>query len=177
MMRARSRVIRWMRIASLALVAWSFLAPQAHAQPVPPPPRGLPGGVPAPAPASARVSVQVMVVHATNQGNRIDPRLTDILQNLRAMPFSQFTSFTLLTEDTVQLQDGGLGVIDLAGGRKLKLDLLSHDDEQAKLRVRLIKDDTKLLDATISVHRNRMFTFAGPRYDEGFLILPVSVRY
>ena len=34
-----------------------------------------------------------------------------------------------------------------------------------------------LMDTTVSIHRNRAFMIAGPSYEDGKLILPLTVRY
>lgn len=125
------------------------------------------------APARSRVSVEVMMVHATD-GGAVHPDLQPLMQQLR---FTRYTGFNLLNRFPAQLVVGASESFTLVGGRKLKIDLVSKDDKKAKLRVRLFSEREKVLDTTISVHRNRSFIIGGPKYKGGALVLPLTVKY
>jgi hypothetical protein len=130
---------------------------------------------PASAPVSGEVSVDIKVVRATNQHSRVDPALTPMLQHLR---FLNYSGFELLDTHDLGLAVSEESVFTVAGGRKVKIQLVSVNDTEAKLRIRMFNEDTtKLLDTTVSIHRNRSFIVAGPRFGEGVLILPVTARY
>ena len=125
------------------------------------------------APSRSRVSVEVMMVHATD-GGPVHPDLKPLMQQLR---FTRYTGFNLLNRLPSQMVVGGSESFTLVGGRKLKIDLISKDDKKAKLRVRLFSEREKVLDTTISVHRNRSFIIGGPKYKGGALVLPLTVKY
>lgn len=125
------------------------------------------------APARSRVSVEVMVVHASDSG-KVHPDLKPLMQQLR---FTRYTGFDLLNKLPAQLVVGNSETFTLVGGRKLKVDLISKTDKNAKLRVRLFSDREKVLDTTVSVHRNRSFIIGGPKYKGGALVLPLTVKY
>ena len=124
-------------------------------------------------PMAAKTAVRVWVVHASNNG-RVDPDLKPVMQQLR---FTKFTGFRLLDRYPVQLGVGGDTTVQIAGGRRLKIQLLSRNDREAKLRLRMFNSKGKLLDTTVSIHRNRSFLVAGPRYKDGKLVIAVKVRY
>jgi hypothetical protein len=120
-----------------------------------------------------KVGIEVMVIHANNSG-RVDPNLRAVMQNLR---FTKFSGFSLLSKVPSQLGVGQESSISIVGGRKLKVNLLERDDKQAKVRVRLFSGERKVLDTTVSIHRNRSFMLMGPKHEDGVLILALSVRY
>lgn len=160
--------------ASLVLCdAW------AQGRPPPPPPGGgrpVPARqVPAPSDQAAKKArVEVMVVYATNTGNRVDADLQPIMQQLK---FTSFRSFTHLESHPAELAVGEESTFGIAGGRRVKIALISRDDKQAKIRMQMFSQGSKLLDTTVSIHRDRSFMVAGPRYQEGVLILPITVSY
>lgn len=123
--------------------------------------------------AVGKVSTEVMVIHANNSG-RVDPELRAVMQNLR---FMKFSGFSLLNKVPTQLGVSQESSISITGGRKLKVTLIQRDDKQAKVRVRLFNGEAKVLDTTVSIHRNRSFMLMGPKHNDGVLILALSVRY
>lgn len=128
----------------------------------------------APAPLAATVAVEMLVVYAHNESDRVDAELRSVMQQLR---FTRYRSFTKLEAHPATLHPQEETSFTIAGDRRVKLQLLSHDAEQAKLRLRMFNQEGKLLDTTVSIHRNRSFMVAGPRYEQGVLILPISVSY
>ncbi len=129
---------------------------------------------PTKAPVPNRVGVEVMVVHATQKETKVDPRLKNIMRQLR---FTNFKGFKLLQEQDTVLTDGNDTTISIAGGRKLKVRLLSHNASQAKLQIRMMKDGSKILDTTVSIKRGMAFLIGGPNFQGGKLILPITVDY
>ena len=124
-------------------------------------------------PAASRVSVEVQVVLANNSGV-VDPRLAGVVENLS---FLHYTGFKLLDTQPVKLAPGQDASFNIAGGRKLTLTLVSRDARAAKMRVLMSSEKGVLMDTTVSIHRNRAFMIAGPSYEDGKLILPLTVRY
>jgi len=124
--------------------------------------------------ANSKARVEVMVVHATNGGTQVDPRLRDLQRQLDQM---RFTGFSVLTTDTDGIAPGQVVTMNVAGGRKLKLRLISKDARQARVRIELFKGSDKKLDTTVSIPRNRTFVVGGPKFQEGVLIFPITVKY
>jgi hypothetical protein len=127
-----------------------------------------------PATVGPKVEVEVLLVHATRGEPAVDPRLTPLLHQFKSMPF---TRFALLDQHEATLVDGGDDAVEMDGSRKLRLALISHDDVGAQVRVQLMTGDTQVLDTTVSIHRNKMFSLALNGYKGGALIIPVGVRY
>lgn len=115
-----------------------------------------------------------MVIYAHNEDRKVDPALRDVMQQLRNF---RFTGYELVEQHPSQLSPGQSTSFALPGGRRIRLELLSRDESQAKVRIRMFRSDEKILDTTVSIHRNRSFMIGGPSYRKGKLILPVTVRY
>lgn len=166
---------RWLRLLAV-MFAVTLTSSHAFAQARPRPP---PGPRPAPAqeaaPVAGKVDIGVMVVHATNAHNRVDPKLEPVMQHLR---FLNFKGFTLLSEKNASVSDGQEHTFTIAGNRQVRVTLLEHDAKQAKIRVQMFDPNgSKKLDTTVSVFRNKSFMVAGPKHDDGVLVLPLTPRY
>jgi hypothetical protein len=175
-----SNLRRWMGVFALG-VSLLGASSDAYAQQRPPPP-GRPAPVARPPadapeapPATGAVSVEVMCVHGTNRHSNVDASLKPIVKQLS---YTRYTGFELVDTHGQSLEIGQEATFAIEGERKVKVELLGRDDAAAKLRIRLLNaDGAKLLDTTISVHRNKSFMVAGPKVGEDVLILPVTARY
>ncbi|HHO49867.1 MAG TPA: hypothetical protein ENK18_03115 [Deltaproteobacteria bacterium] len=159
----------WIRVALLKLVAvLLFLGTlgspviTAHAQ-----------SGPRPEEAAGKVRVEVMVVHATHSG-RVDPRLRNLQ---RQLDHTRYTGFEVISTSSDSLSPGQLSVVSVAGGRKVKIRLIERNNQQARVRIELYKGNEKKLDTTVSIPRNRTFLVAGPKFEGGVLIFPITVTY
>jgi len=158
----------------LGVVLGLFGASPALAQVRPPPGHRPPPAAAHRAPAAQKVDVQVMVVLATNAHNRVDPRLKSLLPHLQHL---NYTGYEVLDVRNNELAPGQETSFGIAGGRRMEVQLLGRDDTQARMRVRMYSGSRRLLDTTVSIHRNRSFIVAGPEHAGGVLILPMTARY
>ena len=127
-------------------------------------------------PAQAgRVQLDVLVVHATNAHQDIDERVTPYLRYLRHLAY---TGYTPIRDLTLNLSANRVERFELAGGRRVVVELLERDERRARLRIQIIgQRGSKLLDTTMSVSRDASVIVAGPTYDGGILVLPLTARY
>ena len=123
--------------------------------------------------ATGKVQVDVMVVHATNSG-QVDPRLQDLQ---RQLDHTRYTGFEVLSTSSEDLGQGQVANVTVVGGRKVKVRLIERTERQARVRIELYKGNEKKLDTTVSIPRGRTFLVAGPKYEEGVLIFPITVTY
>jgi hypothetical protein len=120
------------------------------------------------------VQVRVWSVHATKQGNGMDERLGRVAKHLKALDYS---SFELLQKDSSGIPVKGAKKFPVAGGRAVRVSILSQDEKRARVRVQVSSAKGNLLDTTVSIRRNGFFIVAGPRYKGGILVLPIFARY
>jgi hypothetical protein len=148
------------------------LASEALGAP-PPPPSRRPTAAQS-APVAEKVGVEVMVVHGSDAYERVDPALKSVMQHLR---FLNFRGFKLLDRQQKTLGIGDRRAFDITGERTVRVELLARDARQAKLRVQMFNQRGKILDTTVSIHRNKSFMVAGPKHEDGVLVLPLTARY
>jgi len=126
------------------------------------------------APKAAKVDLQLLVVHATDSHERVDPKLKALTRYLSHL---RFTGYELLETHRVHIGAHGEDSFTIAGDRKVYIEVLSKDERRVRLRVQIKGKGGKLLDTTLSVNRNGTFIVAGPRYKGGILVLPLTARY
>lgn len=155
------------------LFAALTLAPLVADAAPPPPPRHPPGHL-AQAGAKDKVSVRLMVVHATMNHKRVDPRLQKLTRYLSHL---RYTGYDLLQIQSVDLGPKGKESFSIEGGARVEIQMLSKDEKRCRLRVQMTRGGSKLLDTTLSVNRNGTFIVAGPKHKGGILVLPLTARY
>lgn len=122
--------------------------------------------------ASRRVRIDALVVHASNQGTAVDPRLKGL--NRSRFPY---TSYKVLSSHTETVSPGQTATVSAVGGRKLRVAFIERTAQGAKVRIQLFVGSEKKLDTTASLVRDRAFLVAGPKHDGGVLMFPITVSY
>lgn len=133
----------------------------------------------APAPGAsaavaATVEIEVMAIQGFPNPGPADPRIAHLMPALKAFPFQ---SYQLLDQKEVRLTDGKEEAVKLVDERRMRITLLSHDAREARVRLQLESGEAKVLDTTISIHRNLSFNVAVRGPNGTALFLPVTVRY
>jgi len=127
------------------------------------------------APVRAKVDMEIRVVYATTSHSRVDPRLASLTRYLSHL---SFTGYELLDTQKAQVGLGSKVSFTVQGGRKVTVTLLGRDEQKARVRVQVSgANDKQLLDTTMSVNRNGTVIVAGPKYQDGILVLPLTARY
>lgn len=126
-------------------------------------------------PKVGKVDVTVHVIQATESNKKVDQRLSSLLRYLKPL---RYTGYELLATHNVPVSGRSSASFNIAGDRKVTIELLDRDEKKARLRVQFMgAKGKKLLDTTVLVPRNGTFVVAGPRYGDGVLVLPVTARY
>lgn len=121
-----------------------------------------------------QISVEMMVVHATDSKPGVDPRLSKLSSSFR---YFKYQGYWLLATQSASIGMGASTTFTVEGGRKVKVTLVSADESRARVRVEMSNKDGKLLDTTVSINRNGTFIVAGPKYEDGILMLPLKASY
>lgn len=153
------------RLALALLLAFAPLS--SFAQNRPPPPPSAQAGV-------RQVSMELMVVHATDSRPGVDPRLASLASSFR---YFKYQGYWLLSTQRSPVGVGDGATFSVEGDRRVKVTLVSVDEERARVRVEMSNRDGKLLDTTVSINRNGTFIVAGPKYQDGILMLPLRASY
>jgi hypothetical protein len=167
-----------MRLPLFALAAAFALGasgPVALAQPAPPTP-------PAPS-VAAPVKVELVILHATNDGSGIDPKIGKMAE-LGKPPFSSYNSYKLLSRSQLSLDKAKLSTTKLPNDRELGVTLkdvqaAKSKGEPAKYVVNAsIKNpggNTFLPLLEVNAKAGEPFFVAGQTYKGGVLVIGFKV--
>jgi hypothetical protein len=152
-------------LSTVAPWALNVQAGVAHAQQPAP---VMPSSVP------ARVAVDLMVIAASNEPGASDPRLSG---QMAALTRTGFQRFSLLDERSGMLADTEEQTMTMAGDRRVRVSLVSHDAVSARVHVELVSAGVKVMDSTITINRNRAFYLRVNGAPGTAVFIPVNVRY
>jgi hypothetical protein len=124
--------------------------------------------------AAEKVSANVMVVHATESGNYMDPKLKSLERHLQHLKYS---SYEVLSQRDLELNKDSSKDVSVEGGWEVSLTLLSIEGEKARFRVRVSSGKQNLADITIAVAKGRTFVVSGPAYNDGILLIPITAQF
>lgn len=125
--------------------------------------------------AATAVNLEMIVVYATDSNTAVDPQIRPLMKYFRNY---KFTGFSLLDSQVAKLTDNTARTFPIEGNRKVTITLLSHTETKVRCKVTIVEDkNKKILDTTININRNGTFIVAGPKYKDGVLFLPISMKY
>lgn len=123
----------------------------------------------------AAVNLEMIVVYATDSNTAVDPQVRPLMKYFRNY---KFTGFSLLDSQVAKLNDNTARTFPIEGNRKVTITLLSHTETKVRCKVTIVEGkNKKILDTTININRNGTFIVAGPKYKDGVLFLPISMKY
>ena len=130
--------------------------------------------------AQAKEAVaEVVVLHGTNDGGGIDPRIGKLPQ-LKQPPFSSYDSYKLLKRSKMALKGDKTAKLELPDKGKFKLELkdINKDKRRYVLRASIIKPDGKtfLPNMKVNARAGDIFFIAGQQSKKGILVLGIRVR-
>lgn len=131
---------------------------------------GLTAYVP-PSSAAEQVSVEVLVIEASRDGDRVDPRLRDIASTL-GVTFSSYTNFRQVSVNDFTLAPGRSGKVSLPGGRDATLTFNGTAGRLVKLGLSIAGQGS----TTLRVSKGSTFLRSAARHRGGLLILAIRAH-
>ena len=128
----------------------------------------------------AQATAEVIILHGTNSGEGIDPKIGDLPQ-LKEPPFSSYDSYKLLERGNEKLVDGKTAAKKLPNDGQLELTLRGIEAGKKGKRYAFeaaIKDakGKDLLPSVKWTTKKGEYVFlAGPKYDKGILVIGIRV--
>ena len=120
--------------------------------------------------APSSVTIQVLVIAASNTGEGVDPRLEKLQKRLKDFSFS---SYQVLTEQTLTLDLNSEEKIALPGGRSLEITPRKFE-KSGKIRIHLhvlSESQAKLVDAEYAIEPGGDLLVGGMKHGDGSLLI------
>ena len=117
-----------------------------------------------------RAHLDLTVVYANHSG-QVDPRVARLKNQFGSMGF---TGFQVLSTQDAQLAAGQDTTMNVQGGQKLEVSLVSRTDSTVKVRIQLQRNGNKVVDTTTSSPPNKAFTVVVGNYQDGKLLVVIK---
>jgi len=123
--------------------------------------------------AGEMVELRVETVLATDSSKEVDNRLNDIRPQLKEF---RYASYRLVQEERRLVDWGKQANFSLPGGRFHQVIPKAYNDERIALQVMLMggASPTPMIDAVLSIRNHGMLFVAGPKHQEGTLIIRIG---
>ncbi len=128
-------------------------------------------------PAEAQYATEVLVLHATNSGKGIDPRIGDMAE-LKKPPFSSYDSYQLLSKHKLPLLKDDPKTVELPNKRVLQtklLEVLPKEQLRISASINQPRGKTFLPLLEVKAKVGQSFIVAGQSYKGGILVLVIRV--
>lgn len=128
-----------------------------------------------PALANSGVMVDVEIIKALQTSSEIDPELTGLANEVG--PVLNFKGFKLLKKSQVPLKTGETGELLLSRNRRLTLKLEGFEADQARLNLKIFKDQTEIFATTLIMVDDGSAIIGGPKLKKGVMLLRIQGRF
>jgi hypothetical protein len=118
--------------------------------------------------------VRIGAVVASNSGRIFDARLEPLKRQFDSL--FAYSSYRLLKEEQKQVKWGSRAGFELPGGRYLLVVPREYKDGRVSLKILLIDGSRPLVDTALALRNQGTFLVAGPRHQEGVLIISIGAR-
>ena len=121
--------------------------------------------------AEPSVKIVVKTVLASQDSTSVDPRISTLTQKLQSV--FRYSSYRLISEESMHLRIGKTGTVSLPGDRMLKITPLRITGNRAELQLLIFKQERQIIKSRIQVLNHGSITVGGPEYKGGFLLFDI----
>jgi hypothetical protein len=128
----------------------------------------------APGPLSAQEGCRISVDTILAAGNDavVDPQLKRHIAELQSM--LRYTSYRLLSSQSLTLSAGKAGMVILPGDRRLKITFKKIHGSRADMALRMTKQERTVFETQIQLLNRGSLFIGGPTYQNGNLIFKIT---
>lgn len=122
---------------------------------------------------SCRISVDTIL--AARNDTVVDPQLKRHIGELQAM--FNYTSYRLLSSESLNLSVGQSGLVSLPGDRRLKITPQKIRGSRADIALQMMKQTRTVFETQVQLLNRGSLFVGGPTYQNGNLIFKISSTY
>ena len=122
---------------------------------------------------SCRISVDTIL--AARNDTVVDPQLKRHIGELQSM--FNYTSYRLLSSESLNLSVGQSGMVSLPGDRRLKITPQSIHGSRADIALQMMKQKRTVFETQVQLLNRGSLFVGGPTYQNGNLIFKISSAY
>ncbi len=132
----------------------------------------LAGWPAAPVRSESKINIVVKTVLASQDSKFADPRLSALISELESV--FRYSSYRLLSQDTMSLGMGKSGTASLPEGRMLKITPIRIQGNRVELQLAISQKNRQIFQTVIQLLNRGTITVGGPKYRGGYLLFNIS---
>ena len=125
--------------------------------------------------AERPVHIVVQTVLASQGSQYLDPRLSDLIQELQSV--FRYSSYRLLSQDPMDIRMGQTDMVSLPGNRVLKITPTKVTGNRVELQLMISRKKKQIFQTTIQLLNHGSIIVGGPKYKDGFLLFNISTSF
>ena len=125
--------------------------------------------------AGPPIQTKVRTILASQGKRSIDPQLRGLVQELQSI--FRYSSYKLLSQDSLNLQLNKSGRVSLPGGRVLKITPKGISGNRATLNLEILKNNRQVFNTVIKLRNGSSITVGGPKHKNGYLLFNISISF
>ena len=122
--------------------------------------------------AAAEINIGIKTILASNDRQYEDPQLQGIITELQSV--FRFTSYRLLKQDRLALNQGQTGKVNLPDSRILGVTPTGSRGNRTQMELRINKKNRQIFKTQIELLKGGTITVGGPRHANGYLLLNIT---
>jgi hypothetical protein len=128
-----------------------------------------------PATAADTIEVVVKTIQASGDRQYTDPRLSSAIEELQSV--FRYSSYRLLSEDTMTLKRGQTGKVTLPGGRELSVTPKGTTNGRIALGLRISKAQKEIFQTQVQLLNRGSIIVGGPKHGAGTLLFRIFAAH
>jgi len=125
--------------------------------------------------AERPVHIVVQTVLASQGSQYLDPRLSDLIQELQSV--FRYSSYRLLSQNPMDIRMGQTDMVSLPGNRVLKITPTKVTGNRVELQLVISRKKKQIFQTTIQLLNHGSIIVGGPKYKDGFLLFNISTSF
>jgi hypothetical protein len=124
-----------------------------------------------PVTAADTIEVVVKTIQASGNSRYTDPRLSSVIEELQSV--FRYSSYRLLSENTMTLKRGQTGEVTLPGGRVLSVTPKGTSNGRIALGLRIAKAKKEIFQTRVQLLNRGNIIVGGPKHGTGTLLFRI----
>ena len=125
--------------------------------------------------AQPPIRIDVKTVLASKGKNYVDPRLSRMVGELKSV--FNYSSYELLSENSMRKKMGETGTISLPGRRVLQITPMEIGGKRVKLKLVILNKKRQDFQTVIQLLNRSSLTVGGPQHQGGYLLFNIACSF
>ena len=125
--------------------------------------------------SETEINLNIKTILGSEKPGKVDPKLKGFVNQHKSV--FRYSSYSLLSQDSIKLRNKGSGKVFLPEKRELKITSKGISKKRATLNLEILRNEKQLFQTVIQLRNNSSVTIGGPKYKDGDLIFNIFASF